>query len=151
LKRNFFCWNEEATIAFGVLKKAMCEALVLAMPNFTLPFTLEIDACDKGLGAVLLQGKRPIAYLSKALRVKNQQLSTYEKEFTALLTVVQKWRHYLQGKPFIIKIDHINLKHLLGQRLHHTIQHKGLCKLMGLDYTIQYKKGSENKAVKSML
>jgi hypothetical protein len=44
----------------------------------------------------------------------------------------------------VIKTDHINLKHLLEQRLHHTLQHKGLCKLLGLDYVIQYKKRVDN-------
>jgi RNase H-like domain found in reverse transcriptase len=74
---------------------------------------LETDASDKGIGAVLMQGRKPIAYLSKALGMKNQHLSTYEKELPALLTAVQRWRHYLQGMPFVIKTNHISLKHLL--------------------------------------
>jgi Integrase zinc binding domain len=53
-------------------------------------------------------------------------------------------------QTLIIKTDHISLKHLLEQRLTHTIQHKGLCKLLGLDYTIQYKKGVENKAADAL-
>jgi RNase H-like domain found in reverse transcriptase len=108
----------------------MCTAPVLAMPDFSKSFTLETDASDKGIEAVLIQGKRPIAFMSKALGIKNQQLSTYENEFLALLTTVQRWRHYLQGMPFVIKTDHISLKHLLDQRLTHTLQHNGLCKLM---------------------
>ena len=97
-----------------------------------------------------MQGKRPIAYLSEALGIKNQGLSTYEKEFIALLTAVQKWRHYLQGGKFIIKTDHISLKHLLEQRLTHTLQHKGLCKMLGLDDTVQYKKESLNQAADAL-
>jgi RNase H-like domain found in reverse transcriptase/Integrase zinc binding domain len=122
----------------------MCTAPVLAMPDFSKSFTLETDISDKGIGAVLMQGKRPIAFMSKALGIKNQQVSTYENEFLALLTAVQRWRHYLQGMPFVIKTDHISLKHLLDQRLTHTLHHKGLCKLLGLDYSIQYKRGEEN-------
>jgi RNase H-like domain found in reverse transcriptase len=72
------------------------------------------------------------------------------KKILALLSAVQKWRHYLQGMPFVIKTDHISLKHLLEQRLHHTLQHKGLCKLLGLDYVIQYKKGIENKTADAL-
>jgi RNase H-like domain found in reverse transcriptase len=67
-----------------------------------------------------------------------------------LLTVVHKWRHYIQGMSFVIKTDHISLKHLLEQRLTHTLQHKGLCKLLDLDYVIQYKKGVENKAADAL-
>jgi Integrase zinc binding domain/Integrase core domain/Chromo (CHRromatin Organisation MOdifier) domain len=59
-------------------------------------------------------------------------------------------RHYLEGQPFIIKTDHISLKHLLEQRLTHALQHKGLCKLLGLQYEIQYKKGVENKAADAL-
>lgn len=99
LKKNAFSWNEEADKAFQTLKEALCSAPVLAMPYFNQPFILETDASDKGMGAVLMQGKRPIAFLSKALGVRNQGLSTYEKEFLALLTAVQKWRHYLQRAP----------------------------------------------------
>jgi RNase H-like domain found in reverse transcriptase/Reverse transcriptase (RNA-dependent DNA polymerase) len=103
LKKNSFQWTSDATGAFNTLKEAMYIALVLALPDFTKSFILETDACDKGIGAVLMQNQRPLSYLSKALDMKNQQLSTYEKELLALLTVVQKWRHYLKGRPFIIK------------------------------------------------
>lgn len=149
-KKNAFACGEEAILAFETLKEAMCIAPVLAMPDFNQNFILETNASNKGIGVVLMQGKRPIAYLSKALGAKSQQLSTYEKEFLALLTTVQKWRHYLQGKSFIIKTDHISLKHLLEQRLTHTLQHKILCKLLGLDYVIQYKKGVENRAADAL-
>jgi RNase H-like domain found in reverse transcriptase len=90
LKRNTFGWNQEAATSFENFKQAMTEAPVLAMPNFTQPFVLETDASDNGIGAILMQEKKPIAYTSKALEVKNQHLSTYEKEFITLLLAVQK-------------------------------------------------------------
>ncbi|KAJ3685218.1 hypothetical protein LUZ61_014382 [Rhynchospora tenuis] len=144
LKKNSFGWSEEAETAFQFLKQTMTQAPVLSMPDFSKPFTVETDACDKGIGAVLIQEKRPIAFISKSLGIKSVGLSTYEKEFLALLTAVQKWKHYLVGGPFVIKTDQISLKYLLEQRIHHTMQHKGLCKLLGLDYTIEYKRGVEN-------
>jgi RNase H-like domain found in reverse transcriptase len=125
LKKNIFKWGGgEAGTAFALLKLAMTQAPVLAMPNFSQPFILETDDNDKGIGDVLMQGKRPTTYLSKSLGVKSQSLSTYEKKFIALLTAVQKWRHYLKEMPFMIKTYHISLKYLLEQRLHHTLQHK---------------------------
>jgi RNase H-like domain found in reverse transcriptase len=127
----------------------MSSAPVLALLDFTKPFTLETDASDHGMSVVLLQEKRPIAYLNKVLGVKNTQLSTYEKEYLTLFTTIQKWRHYLQGMPFIIKTDHISLKYLLEQRLTHSLQHKGLSKMLDLDY-IQYKRGSENRVADAL-
>ncbi|KAJ3684022.1 hypothetical protein LUZ61_013186 [Rhynchospora tenuis] len=150
LKKNAFEWGTEADEAFDRLKQAMVTAPTLAMPDFTKPFILETDASDKGIGAVLMQGRNPIAFMSKSIGVKNQGLSTYEKEFLALLTAVQKWRHYLVGAPFTIRTDQISLKHLLEQRVNHMMQHKGLCKLMGLDYKIEYKKGIENKVADAL-
>lgn len=144
LKKDAFCWNEEAQSAFDTLKLAMTQAPVLALPDFTQIFVVETDASSKGIGAVLIQNKRPIAFLSKKLGPKNQLLSTYEKEFLALLTAITKWRHYLMGGRFVIKTDHISLKFLLEQKINTASQHKGLSKLLGLDYTIEYKKGSEN-------
>ncbi|KAJ4815745.1 polyprotein [Rhynchospora pubera] len=150
LKKNGFCWNEQATAAFAKLKEAMTNAPVLAIPNFSKPFVIEADASDKGIGAVLMQDHRPIAFLSKSIGVKAQGLSTYEKEFLALLTAVQKWRHYLVGGKFIIRTDQLSLKHLLEQKLTHAMQHKGLCKLLGLDYVIEYKRGSENRVADAL-
>lgn len=105
LKKNSFKWNETAQQAFEMLKKAMVTAPVLKLPNFREPFVVETDASQEGIGAVLMQGKRPIAFLSKKLGVRNQSLSTYEKELLALFTAVTKWRHYLLGAEFTIKTD----------------------------------------------
>ncbi|KAL5777029.1 hypothetical protein ACOSP7_009955 [Xanthoceras sorbifolium] len=62
LKKGGFIWNE----AFKTLKVALTTTPVLALPDFTQPFVLEIDACDTGIGAVLMQQDRPIAYISKS-------------------------------------------------------------------------------------
>ena len=82
--------------SFETLKKALITSPVLALPNFTKAFTIETDACQDGIGAVLMQRGQPIAYLSKALGEKHKALSIYEKEFLALIMAVERWRHYLQ-------------------------------------------------------
>lgn len=56
----------------------------------------------------------------------------------------------MQGAPFVIKTDHFSFKFLLEQRITHAVQHKGMCKLMGLDYTIQYKRGVDNTAADAL-
>nr|XP_027093474.1 uncharacterized protein LOC113713862 [Coffea arabica] len=144
LKKDGFTWNSEAQMAFEDLKKAMTTAPVLSMPNFELPFVIETDACEVGIGAVLMQQGHPIAFLSKALANQNLGMSVYEKELFALVLAVTKWKHYLVGHRFIIRTDHQALKYLLEQRLTHPLQHKWLTKLLGLDYEIHYKKGIDN-------
>ena len=145
-----FVWTSVTEEAFGLLKKAMTEAPVLAIPNFTKSFVLETDACDYGLGAVLMQEGHPVAYLSKSLCTKNQSLSAYEKECMAILMAVDKWRPYLQVKEFTIKTDHKSLLYLTEQRIHTKLQHKALLKLMDLQYKIVYKKGATNIAADSL-
>lgn len=66
----------------------------------------------------------------------------YEKEYMALLRAIDKWRHYLQFKHFIVRTDHHSLKYLLEQKMTSAMQQKGLTKLLGLDYEVQYKKGA---------
>lgn len=86
LKKNtVFVWTSLHEEAFVALKSALTTASVLALPDFLKPFVLETDASDSGIGAVLMQGQHPIAFLSKALGPKLQTLSTYEKECLAIL------------------------------------------------------------------
>jgi hypothetical protein len=149
-KGLLFQWGSHHQQAFEVLKKAMITTPVLALPDFTKPFILETDACNTGVGAVLMQTNHPVAYMSKALSARNQTLSAYEKECLAILMAIDKWRPYLQHQPFIIRTDHKSLLHLVDQRLHTPLQHKAFVKLMGLRYSIQYKKGSTNMAADAL-
>jgi RNase H-like domain found in reverse transcriptase/Reverse transcriptase (RNA-dependent DNA polymerase) len=136
LKKNGFKWGLEAQNSFEQLKTAMVTVPVLKLPDFHQPFTVETDACQDGIGAVLMQSRRPIAFLSKKLGPKHQALSTYEKELLALYTTVTKWRHYLMGGEFVIRTDQISLKYLLEQKVHSPMQHRGMSKLLGLNYKI---------------
>ena len=99
-------------MAFDDLKRALTRTPVLTVPNFLEPFIVETDACQDGVGAVLMQQGRPIAFLSKALGEKHKTTSIYEKEFLALIMAVEKWRHYLQRQEFIIVTDHKSLSYL---------------------------------------
>jgi hypothetical protein len=84
----------------------MSSTPVLALPDFNKQFIIETDTSDQGLGVVLIQGDRPIAFLSKPLETNNKFLSIYEKEFLALIMDVQRWRPYLMRQEFIIRTDH---------------------------------------------
>jgi hypothetical protein len=90
LKKDAWGWNKEAEDSFLRLKKAMTEAPVLALRDFSQQFVIECDASGLGIGAVLMQSHRPIAYFSQALHGRNLALSTYDKEMLALVTAVHK-------------------------------------------------------------
>ena len=90
LRKDSFNWNPEASQAFQLLKDAMSQPPVLALPDFTKSFVVECDASRVGVGAVLMQNQRPIAYHSQALKVKSLAHSTYEKELLALVVAVKK-------------------------------------------------------------
>nr|CAD1837528.1 unnamed protein product [Ananas comosus var. bracteatus] len=128
----------------------MVSALVLALPNFSTTFILECDASGIGIGGVLMQEGRPIAFTSKALSEKHRALPTYEKEMMAILHAVNKWRQYLLGRHFIIYTDHRSLKYLMEQRVSSEMQQKWTAKLLGYDYEIRYKKGVDNSVADAL-
>jgi hypothetical protein len=70
---------------------------VLAMPDFSKPFCIETDASNRGVGAVLLQQGHPLAFISKPFGPHTQGLSTYEKEYMAILAAIEHWRSYLHS------------------------------------------------------
>lgn len=145
-----FAWTPTAQTSFDNVKIAMTRTPVLALPNFKEPFTVEIDACQDGVGAVLMQHGQPIACLSKALGNTHKNLSIYEKEFLALIMAVDKWRHYLERQEFVIQTDHKSLAYLTEQNLHSDMQRKAMTRLMGLHFKIVYRKGKENLAADAL-
>lgn len=150
LKKDSFHWTDEATMAFSRLKSALTSTPVLALPDFTSTFCIESDASGLGIGVVLMQAGRPIAYFSKALSGKNLSLCIHDKEMLAIVSAVQKWRHYLLGRHFKIYTDHRSLKYFLEQRLSSFDQQKWLSKLLGYDYEIIYRSGSSNRAADAL-
>ena len=95
----------------------MTSPSVLTLPDYSQEFVVETDASNSGIGAVLLQRGKPLAFFSKALAPKHQDLSVYEKEMLAIVNVVQKWRPYLLGGRFVIKTDYQSLKYLMDQKI----------------------------------
>ena len=87
-KGALFIWSTVHDAAFHALKQALTSAPVLALPDFSKPFCVETDASRTGIGAVLTQEGHQLAFLSKSQCPRSQGLSTYEKEYLAILGAV---------------------------------------------------------------
>lgn len=149
-KGAMFVWTEVQDQSFSALKHALTSAPVLALPDFSMPFIIETDASGIGVGAVLMQQGHPLAFLSKSLSPRLQGLSTYEKEYLVILMAIEQWRSYLQLAEFQILTDHKSLVQLEEQRLHTPWQEKVFTRLLGLQYSIVYKKGIDNGAADAL-
>ncbi|KAD5961580.1 hypothetical protein E3N88_13053 [Mikania micrantha] len=149
-KKNAFLWSDQAQTAFEQLKQALVSVPVLTLPNFDQPFTIECDASGRGVGAVLMQHKKPIAFFSKGLSDRNLAKSAYDREMMALVLAVQHWRQYLLGTHFVVCTDQKSLKFLLQQRITTPDQQNWVAKLLGYDFEIQYKTGKSNRAADAL-
>ena len=85
LKKDAFLWSDRSTEAFHLLKQALAQAPVLALPDFSQPFVLETDASGLGIGAILSQVGHPIAYFSKKISTTTQKQSTYAREMQVIV------------------------------------------------------------------
>lgn len=117
-KNAIFQWEEECENALNKLKQHLVSAPILACPDFNLPFIVETDASDFGLGAVLVQKQdgedKVICYLSRSLTKQERKFSTTEKELLAVLFAIEKLRPYLEGTKFTVVTDHYSLKWLFN-------------------------------------
>jgi hypothetical protein len=144
LKKDGFAWSPDAAAAFNALKEAVTSAPALAMPDFTKMFVVECDASSHGFGAVLIQDSHPVAFFSRPVAPRHRALAAYERELIGLVQAVRHWRPYLWGRRFEVKTDHYSLKYLLDQRLSTIPQHHWVGKLLGFDFTVEYKPGHTN-------
>lgn len=149
-KHALFVWTQNQQIAFATLQQALVTAPVLALLDFTKPFCIETDAYHNGVGAILLHDGHPLAFISRPLGPKSQGLSTYEKEYLAILMAIEQWRPYLLHQEFVIFTDQKSLIHLSEQRLNTAWQQKVFTKLLGLQYKIIYKQGSDNRVADTL-
>jgi hypothetical protein len=149
-KKDGFRWTEEAVAAFQALKHAVTSAPVLALPDFDKPFVVECDASTHGFGAVLIQDKHPLAFFSRPVARRHRALAAYEQELIGLVLAIRHWRPYLWGRRFVVRTDHYNLKYLLDQRLTTIPQHHWVGKLLGFDFTVEYKPGAAKTVVNAL-
>ena len=107
-----FVWSDACEKSFHELKKLLTSALVLALPNETNGFVVYCDASRIGLGCVLMQKNKVIAYASRQLKKHEQNYPTHDLELAAIVFALKIWRHYLYGQSCEIYTDHKSLKYI---------------------------------------
>ncbi|RDX96726.1 hypothetical protein CR513_20576, partial [Mucuna pruriens] len=138
-------WDDVHEKAFNLLKDKLTSALVLCLPNFDKAFEIECDASSVGIGDVLMQESKPIAYFNEKLSGAMLNYSTYDKELYALVRTLQSWQHYLWPREFIIHSDHKSLKFLKSQGKLQKRHAKWLEFIEMFPYVIKYKKVLTNE------
>jgi hypothetical protein len=107
-----FVWSEACEKAFHTLRQHLTSALVLVQPDNSKPFEVFCDASGTGLGCVLMQEGRVIAYASWALRPHELNYPTHDLELAAVVHTLKIWRHCLMGNRCNIFTDHKSLKYI---------------------------------------
>ncbi|GJX49313.1 putative reverse transcriptase domain-containing protein [Tanacetum coccineum] len=102
--------------AFQLLKQKLCEAPILALPEGNNDFVIYYDASLQGLGAVLMQIEKVIAYASRQLKPHEENYTTHDLELGAVVFALKIWRHYLHGTKCTVFTDHKSLQHILDQK-----------------------------------
>jgi transposase InsO family protein len=136
-----FVWNDECDKAFHTLREYLISAPVLTQPDMSKPFEVFCDALGIGLGCVLMQENRVIAYSSRALRSHEKNYPTHDLELAAVVHALKIWRHYLMGNRCDIFIDHKSLKYIFTQSDLNMRQRRWLELIKDYDLEVYYHPG----------
>nr|GEU62348.1 reverse transcriptase domain-containing protein [Tanacetum cinerariifolium] len=143
-KDKKFVWGEDQEMAFQILKLKLCEAPILALPEGNNDFVVYCDASIQGLGAVLTQREKVIAYASRQLKPHEENYTTHDLELGAVVFALKILRHYLYGTKCIVFNDHKSLQHVLNQKELNMRQCRWLELLTDYDCEIRYHPGKAN-------
>ncbi|GJT65501.1 putative reverse transcriptase domain-containing protein [Tanacetum coccineum] len=136
--------GEKEENAFQLIKQKLCSAPILALPEGSEDFVVYYDASHKGLGAVLIQREKVIAYASRQLKIHEKNYTTHDLELGLVVFALKIWRHYLYGTKCTMFIDHKSLQHILDQKELNMRQRRWLELLSDYDCDIRYHPGKAN-------
>ncbi|GJY21672.1 putative nucleotidyltransferase, ribonuclease H [Tanacetum coccineum] len=143
-KNTPFVWGEEQEEAFVTLRRRLCETLILVLPEGTKDMVVYSDASYSGLGCVLMQRGKVIAYASRQLKKHEENYPTHDLEFAVVVFALKIWRHFLYGVKFIIYTDHRSLQYFLEKKDPNMRQRRWLDLLKYYDCEIRYHPGKAN-------
>ncbi|GJV44569.1 putative reverse transcriptase domain-containing protein [Tanacetum coccineum] len=136
--------GDKQEAAFQTLKHKLCSAPILALSQGAENFIVYCDASHKGLGAVLMQNKKVIAYASRQLKIHEKNYTTHDLELGAVVFALKIWRHYLYGTKCMVFTYHKSLQHMLDQKELNMRQCRWLELLSDYDCEIRYHPGKAN-------
>lgn len=146
--KNPVKWTEACEKAFNSLRGKMCSAPVLQSPDFNRRFLVQVDASDKGIGAVLAQGtlgaEKPVVFLSRKLLPRETRYSTIEKECLAIKWALEALRYYLLGREFDLETDHRALTWIHSMKDHNARVTRWYLALQPFRFQIRHCPGRKN-------
>uniref|UniRef100_A0A803JPC4 ribonuclease H n=1 Tax=Xenopus tropicalis TaxID=8364 RepID=A0A803JPC4_XENTR len=147
-----FVWTCQAQTAFEILKKLFTSAPILCHPDPSLPFTLEVDASESAVGAILsqrvglIEELHPVAFFSRKLNKSEQNYDVADRELLAIKLALEEWRYLLEGArfPILILTDHRNLEYLRSAKRLRPRQARWALFFMRFNFHITYRPGAKN-------
>ncbi|KAD4180287.1 hypothetical protein E3N88_28878 [Mikania micrantha] len=139
-----FIWGQKQEDAFQLLKQKLCNSPILSLPEGSEDFIVYCDASNLGLGCVLKQRDKVIAYASRQLKVHEKNYTTHDLELGVVVFALKIWRHYLYGTKCVIYTDHKSLQHILNQKELNMRQRRWVELLTDYDCEIRYHPGKAN-------
>ncbi|GJZ61808.1 putative reverse transcriptase domain-containing protein [Tanacetum coccineum] len=119
-KNQKYVWGVKQEETFQSLKNNLCDAPILTLPDRVEDFIVYYDASNQGLGCVLMQRGKVIAYASRQLKTHEKNYTTHDLELGVVVFALKTWRHYLYGTKSVIYTDHKILQHIFDQKTEYT-------------------------------
>ena len=143
-KEKKFQWSAACEDSFQEMKKRLTTAPVLTLPDIRKDFEIFCDASRQGLGCVLMQERKVVAYASRQLRPHEVNYPTHDLELAAVVHALKIWRHYLIGNRCEVYTDHKSLKYIFTQTELNMRQRRWLELIKDYDLGIHYHPGKAN-------
>ena len=137
-KGKKFLWTEKCVEAFQKLKELLTSAPILAVPDPEGEFMVCTDASLEGIGAVLMQNGRVIAYESRKLKDHELNYPMHDLELVAVVHGLVRWRHFLLGHKFELHSDHHTLQYIFTQPNLNARQRRWMEFLCEYDFEVKY-------------